>query len=531
MSYKAYVGIDFGTSNSAIAYAVSDATGKPETVSISSDGYMPQLPTAVYQDQHLNWHIGQQALERGIADGVNAQKYLFTNFKRDLKQADALVTGRNGNIPVKQLATMVVEQLIQNAISHDIDVKSVPVVATHPVGEHWKQVIHQIYDGIGFKENLLLISEPEAAIYYAHSRLRLFDERERLVLLIDFGGGTCDFILMRVKRELLKPFKPPMVDTIGQDSYSQLGGTDIDWLILQEVMKEYHIDQSILDDLREHYPNAFWNLLMSVKNAKESLSKNYSPTNTQQRQLINFPIPNEQVLQLRQDTYVTAAQVKSWTSPAIKNMFDGVMFDGTDESNYGQPFFKRCGINAEDISLILLTGGSSQFKWIYQEILPQMFPHLSDGRIQIFNNSHLSVVNGAAIYAHDKYFGKSRLPRTTLSSLKIILKDGTEFELVPRGTKLPVKIEKPYRMPHSGSTLDIELVATNSSDNYESLPQKKTFEFDSILERGKKMRFIVEIDERGEVLVSFKDAVKPVLKHNTISFNNLHIKWESRLRR
>jgi molecular chaperone DnaK (HSP70) len=522
---KSFLGIDFGTSNSAIAKAWTDEDGHPTVNAILSPTNLPQLPTAVYQDE-ATWYVGQDALDEAIAE----REYLFTNFKTQLLHPNIKLSARNGDITIKDLTQKVIEQLLENARQDGKDLAASQIVVTHPVGSVWEKTMLGVYKELGL-ENIIPLSEPDAALYYAHNQLRIFDERERIILLIDFGGGTCDFSLLRVKYDGRWPSRRPKAQVIHPDYY-ELGGSNLDLLIAEKVLQTHDFDTSFLKELKGEHPETYHNFINKIKTAKERLSRKYNENNDAgQIANIILQIPRYDDIPLS----FSARDLKDWTADKIKTAFQQIFFEGIPDAPNHIPLFKRQTIRnetiaPEDVSLILLTGGSSQFPWIYQDILPGMFRHLRNDGIHILDSPHLSVAYGAALYAYDRHFsnGKTRIPRRTVEPLKIILADGSEFELIPQGTELPVKIEMSFPMLQTQNEIVISLVIgdMNRASNRYVSQGKREFNFREPVQKGTIMSFIITIDELGEVRLNISPEDKPDISE-TKHFNMLELNWDN----
>jgi molecular chaperone DnaK (HSP70) len=208
---KIPIGIDFGTTYSTVAYVVLDAHGKliPRAIPVEND--VEKIPTAVFISEEGNPVVGKDALTLG--SGVPER--LFTEFKRSLDSdySSSSTIPNNENISANDLAGYVISALLESAAKAGGNVKS-PVIC-HPVGDRWAKLLDEVMRKLGTEP--ITLSEPEAVLYYAHTIENIFDESSETVLLIDFGGGTCDFLLMKVKANILRGIIRPFPDVIDED--------------------------------------------------------------------------------------------------------------------------------------------------------------------------------------------------------------------------------------------------------------------------------------------------------------------------
>jgi hypothetical protein len=213
------IGIDLGTTNSALAYIDSQPdTDFPEIQVLEIPQYVAQgrvearrtLPSFLYLgDQE---YIGVYAREQGAlvpTKSVHSAKSWLSNPEVDrtakILPWDAQEGGRVLS-PVevsarvlKHMADAWREQKGSPVSEHNV-VLTVPASFDEEARELTVQAAHQA--GI---EKLTLLEEPAAAFYswiandLARSQKSLFDGQT--VLVCDVGGGTSDFTLIRVTRE------------------------------------------------------------------------------------------------------------------------------------------------------------------------------------------------------------------------------------------------------------------------------------------------------------------------------------------
>lgn len=189
--------IDFGTSNTIVA-RWNAATQSAETVSLPSISLKqgnnpPLIPSLVYVEDaaHSQVLIGQTVRDRGL--DLTRDPRFFRNFKRGIG------TDVQGFLPHLDGESVTFERAgrwFLNRIIQDVQAQDSPMGAltfTVPVDSfeayrHWLGQISQSLD----IEQVRIIDEPTAAALGYN-----LGDRDTL-LVIDFGGGTLDFSLVRL---------------------------------------------------------------------------------------------------------------------------------------------------------------------------------------------------------------------------------------------------------------------------------------------------------------------------------------------
>lgn len=512
------IGIDFGTTNSSIAYAVPNANDNIEPRAVVHDDIYPKIPTAVFIKDSIRVDNGSEILDReyivgdeALELGAQYPEKLHKEFKRDLiKNQEPL--DDDSEVDVNLLTTQVFKYLFQHAEKEGY--KDIIPVVCHPVGSKWASVIDQI-----LRDNLnthaIMLTEPEAALYYAHHKYHVFDEKDETLLLIDFGGGTCDFLLMNIqtsfwKRLLTRPY-PTHID----DDRLDFAGQDIDEIILNHWKKQWLAEnpnlEKHIDDFEQ--PMLAWTLKKKAVEVKHRLSKNYAKGRKFEELTIEISdFPGNSKFR----TTMTPADLQELTEPIIEQLFRKLLLE-KDGVNNQEAFLGRKKVYPDDVTMIILTGGSGQLPWISESILPKLFPSLANqGHILKLENPAMSVSYGAALYAHDLSKQKQRMQKFLQEDLKIKLDNGKVHTLINRGASLPIKGKlfktlgyETFDFPQTGRKLSIKLIATSGhrATNHRPLSYKEKFaEFEEDIPEGTPMDMEVTIDEKGGVHLSISKA-------------------------
>jgi len=226
-------GIDFGTSNSSVAVY---RNGNPELLEISEEGRT--VPSAIfYSTESCEVAYGRQAVAR-YTQGIEGR------LLRSLKSV--LGTGLMNEKTLIRNQRMAFTAIIEDFfgfLKHHLDYNSganiSDVVLGRPVhfvdGDMEKDraaeaQLRAIASAVGF-QNIEFQYEPIAAALNYESTIA----REELVVIVDIGGGTADFSVLRLSpaRHLHHDRTCDVLATMGV----HIGGTDFDRLLsLQSVM-------------------------------------------------------------------------------------------------------------------------------------------------------------------------------------------------------------------------------------------------------------------------------------------------------
>lgn len=208
---KNAVGIDFGTTNSLIAY-ISD--GKPKV--------LVQIPTLISKDGKIG--------EGGIR-----------SIKRLIGKSDQELNIGGKNIALKEAVSLVIEYLKSEAEKKIGKIDAAVITVPAHFDDVMRSCVKEAAELTGL-EVMRLISEPTAAAY----AYGLEEGAEGKYAVYDLGGGTFDISLLRMKMGVFQ--------VLATDGNNQLGGDDIDSAIAKYFKNE--------------------NLIQEARKAKEYLTEN-----------------------------------------------------------------------------------------------------------------------------------------------------------------------------------------------------------------------------------------------------------------
>ena len=226
-------GLDFGTSNSTVGYS------RPgQSALLALEGSKPTLPSVIFfhaEDIHASY--GRAA----VADYLNGHEgRLMRSLKSLLGTAlmDETTELAGQALPFRQLLEQFIgelkrraEQSAGQAFNRAVLGRPVFFVDDNPEADELaEKTLQNIAHAVGFKE-VAFQFEPIAAAFDYESQIA----SEELVLVVDIGGGTSDFSLVRLSPE--RASKTDRREDILANGGVHIGGTDFDkTLSLASVM-------------------------------------------------------------------------------------------------------------------------------------------------------------------------------------------------------------------------------------------------------------------------------------------------------
>ncbi|HVW91410.1 MAG TPA: Hsp70 family protein [Devosia sp.] len=271
-----HCGLDFGTSNSTLGTALP---GRPARLLPLEDG-RPTIPSAIFFSfEDSETYYGRRA-QREYTAGTDGR------FMRALKSilGTALIEEniriRKDVIPFAEIVGMFVGELKRRAeadladgLDHVVAGRPVHFVDDDPVADRRaQQQLEAAIRGQGFR-HIEFQFEPIAAALDYESRIN----GEELGLVIDLGGGTSDFSVVRVS-----PERVAAADRQGDILAAggiHIGGTDFDRLLsMARAMPELGYRTLTADGKRPlpsgpYYDLASWHRINRLYNAQSLLEQ------------------------------------------------------------------------------------------------------------------------------------------------------------------------------------------------------------------------------------------------------------------
>jgi molecular chaperone DnaK len=250
-------GIDLGTTNSAIAVLNGVNT---EIIKNNSDGDI--TPSVVSIDKKGALQVGQRARNRLIDNPDDAyaefKRRMGTDFIYQFKSSDQ-------RRKPEELSAEVLKSLRADVEQRTGELPEAAVITVPAAFElHQCDATRMAAQLAGFQESPLLQEPVAAALAYGFQA----SNQNAYWLVYDFGGGTFDAAVIKAEEGTIH------VVNHGGDNF--LGGADIDWAIVEELLVPRILEQNLLDDFKRGNPQwrqAFAKLKRAAEMAKIDLSR------------------------------------------------------------------------------------------------------------------------------------------------------------------------------------------------------------------------------------------------------------------
>lgn len=344
------LGIDFGTTNSYYAKCPGDQISP---IGVDFGWGRDGLASAIlYRDDSAPL-VGDEAVqERGGAEASDRANYrLRTDFKPDIAASDE-ARGCAADF-LKGVLVLCKERHI------DVDPSSRQVILGVPseAEDKFKNKLRAVAEEAGYGA-VLLVDEPIGALLSHMWRKDLTPaEAHKGVLVVDFGGGTCDFAFLRGLK---------VEHSWGDMSY---GGRLFDDLFFQWFVDE---NPGLLARLEEKGDEYYVHWLL-CREAKEAFSRRMEKGNEKVTLRLDghgnlrgalwdeFVCksaayrPTEPFLRYLRETKQSEGRLAGGSEPIdLIGWFRGLLSDGLEER----------GIDRSRVRRVILAGGSSQWRFV-----------------------------------------------------------------------------------------------------------------------------------------------------------------------
>ena len=471
------IGIDLGTTNSCVAVMEG---GKP-TVIANTEG-IRTTPSVVAFTKTGERLVGDPAKRQAV---TNADKTI-SSIKRHMG-SDFRVTIDDKKFSPQEISAMVLQKLKADAEGY-LGEKVTEAVITVPA--YFNDAQRQATKDAGKIAGLdvkRIINEPTAAaLAYG-----LDNENEQKIMVYDLGGGTFDVSIIEIG--------DGVIEVLATSGDNKLGGDDFDDKITQYMLEEFKKAEGI--DLSTDKM-----ALQRLKEAAEKAKKELSSATTTN---INLP-------------FITANQdgPKHFDMNLTRAKFDELTHDLVERTAIPvQNALKDAGLNASELSKVLLVGGSTRIPAV-QDKVKQLTGHEPSKSL----NPDECVALGASIQggklAGDAGAGEILLLDVTPLSLSIETMGGIATRLIERNTTIPAKKSEVFSTAADNqSAVDIKVVQGErqfAKDN----KLLGEFRLDGIAPAPRgipKIEVTFDIDANGIVNVSAKDLGTGKEQHITIT--------------
>jgi molecular chaperone DnaK len=222
------IGIDLGTSNSAAAVVEA---GRP-TIIPSAEGTSlggKAFPSYVAFTKDGQMLVGEPARRQAVSNPEGTVMAIKRKMGTDYK---ARVAGKE--YTPQQISALILQKIKRDAEAY-LGTKVEKAVITVPAyfNDNQRQATKDAGEIAGL-EVVRIINEPTAAaLAYGLDK----SEKEHKILVFDLGGGTLDVTIME--------FGQGVFEVVSTSGDTQLGGTDMDNVLVDYIVKEFKADTGI----------------------------------------------------------------------------------------------------------------------------------------------------------------------------------------------------------------------------------------------------------------------------------------------
>lgn len=416
-------GIDFGTTNTSAA--ITNGVSEPQLISLENDNVT--IPTALFFAETGHVYFGREAMQRYM----NGEKGRCMRSLKRVLGTNLMGIGTNVNGRLMKFENILsyflkhVKAKIDKAANADIT----NVVIGRPVhfrdndsyGDIQAQnELKRIAQAAGFK-NIEFQYEPIAAAF-AHEKLI---NSEKLACVVDIGGGTSDFTIIKIGKNLIN--KRDRNDDILASTGVRIGGNDFDKdLALKSFMPEFGFgtlgggkmkhDKVLPLPTSIYFALAEWSKINTLYVPKEiNLAKKmlFAAQEPEKVKRLLEILQNEQghtLLSAVEQTKIALTEKEKINitlnflsdSPIIKTDKKSFEFSLQNDvkkiSDSVQECLTQAQVKPEDIQLVILTGGSTEIPYI-QEFMCSNFPNA-----ELSQTNKLSSVGLGLAYDSMRYF-------------------------------------------------------------------------------------------------------------------------------
>jgi molecular chaperone DnaK len=486
MAQARYVGIDLGTSTSALAHVRPD--GNPEIVP-NADGER-LTPSVVYFDKFE----GIKLVGTAARDGGDPERTVhFVKKHMDDPAYTVDIDGQRWT--PTEISAMILSKLKRDCAQIVGEIRDVVITVPANFNELARKATVTAGKLAGLNVSRIVNEPTAAALYYAHSQ-----SISGRVMVYDLGGGTLDITILEVDGD--------KIDILLSEGARHLGGSDFDEVLLELLAEEYRKKNKAELYLNERQRRR---VLAMGEEAKKMLSKLQQVSET-----IGNDTDGIARIDLTRDMFETAiSRLLTRTVMLVEQALDSI------------------DLKPADIDHVLLVGGSTRIPKV-KELLAKQFgkPPLSCGNVDE------CVALGAALFAQ-RARRVSEVCNHSYGTLAII-EDARTGEakvqnsiVIPKNTPIPCSMSQTYITSEDNEEL-IEVEISQGEDldpRYVDIVGKISLEVPPGRPAGCQVTVTYSYDENQRVRVQVYDADSGLRKDVAIEYRGEGVLTEEDIER
>ncbi|MBL9152224.1 MAG: Hsp70 family protein [Verrucomicrobiales bacterium] len=473
MAQAKYVGIDLGTSTSALAHVRPD--GNPEIVP-NADGER-LTPSVVYFDKFE----GIKLVGSAARDGGDPERTVHF-IKKHMDDPGHTIDIDGQKWTPTEISAMILSKLKRDCAQIVGAIRDVVITVPANFNELARKATVTAGKLAGLNVTRIVNEPTAAALFYAHTQ-----SISGRVMVYDLGGGTLDITILEVDGD--------RIDILLSEGARHLGGSDFDEVLLELLAEEYRKKNKAELYLNERQRRR---VLAMGEEAKKMLSK---------LQQISETIGNDTDgiarIDLTRDMFEAAiSRLLTRTVMLVEQALDSI------------------DLKPADIDHVLLVGGSTRIPKV-KELLEKQFgkPPVSCGNVDE------CVALGAALFAQ-RARRVSEVCNHSYGTLAIIEDARTgqakvqNSIVIPKNTPIPCSMSQTYITSEDNEEL-IEVEITQGEDpdpRYVDIVGKISLEVPPGRPAGCPVTVTYSYDENQRVRVQVYDAESGLRKDVAIEY-------------
>jgi molecular chaperone DnaK (HSP70) len=402
------IGIDLGASETRVARL--NSAGMPEIV--LNDVGEPSTPSVI-QFESSRTTVGYDAKKHlGLGN-----PHVFSEFKRDLGSDKSWKAGGRAVTPV-DLSALLLKKVVDDYVREFGPPEKIAITWPANFRNEQRMAVKQAAEAADLT-NVAFVEEPVAAALYYASKLSLKGK----ILIFHFGGTTFDVTLIEADGSDIK--------ILYQDGVQQLGGKDMDRVLLKIIAEKYFRKTGQELDVVECCFGQ-----MEIENLKRTL-------NTSDTVIVKLVSSNHGLVLLE----------------ISRNEFNSAIIHLINQAEMACENVLRCGyedpsqhVRHADISEILMTGDTCLTP-VVQSSIERLFKK----HPKLIEPGQAAAL-GAAIYAGMRH-GQAKLNPTPVAphffGTSLLREDGAGIYndiVIKKGVNLPCRVERTYHTVKDNQT-------------------------------------------------------------------------------